>query len=153
MPTRSSTNYIPHGVTLSQNQKSKIEGQGQVGGFLIPQDKVGKLIDNRKYLTKKQKDDIVTALQSGFRRQIVIRPTAQQRGGFLGTLLASIGVPILPKYALTGRGLQNRSSQTCTVQSHGQDSVPKEGDTKLELRFELKSGQEISVEVKSVLRT
>ena len=90
----------------------KILGQGlpgahasQVGGFLIPQDKINKLIANKKYLTKKQKEDILTALQSG--GQIVIRPTPRQRGGFLGTLLASIGVPLLLN-ALSGKGLQNR---------------------------------------------
>ena len=94
----------------------KLFGSGQVGGFLIPQDKVDKLIANKKYLTKKQKEDIFAALQSG--GEIVIRPTARQRGGFLGSLLATIGVPLLLN-ALTGRGLQNRSSQACTVQSHG----------------------------------
>ena len=81
------------------------QGQGQCGGFLIPQDKIDKLIANKKYLTKKQKEDILSALQSG--GQIVIRPTPKQRGGFLGTLLASVGVPLLLN-ALTGKGLQNR---------------------------------------------
>ena len=37
--------------------------------------------------------------------QIVIKPTKTQSGGFLGTLLASIGVPLLLN-ALTGKGLQ-----------------------------------------------
>ena len=83
-------------------------GAGQVGGFLIPQDKVDKLIANKKYLTKKQKEDIVAALQSG--GDIVIRPTPRQmRGGFLGSLLATIGVPLVLN-ALMGKGLQNRSS-------------------------------------------
>ena len=93
--------------SLGNFTMDKILGQGhtQVGGFLIPQDKVDKLIANKKYLTKKQKEDILSALQSG--GQIVIRPTPKQRGGFLGTLLASIGVPLLLN-ALTGKGLQNR---------------------------------------------
>ena len=86
-------------------------GHAQRGGFLIPQDKINLLIANQRYLTKKQKEDIVNALQSGGR--VVIRPTARQRGGFLGTLLASIGVPLLLN-ALTGkghgRGLQNRKT-------------------------------------------
>ena len=55
-------------------------------------------------LTKKQKEDIVAALQSGS-GQVVIRPTPKQSGGILGTVLASIGVPLLMK-ALTGRGIQ-----------------------------------------------
>ena len=102
--------------SLGNFTMDKILGQGhsQVGGFLIPQDKIDKLIANKKYLTKKQKEDIVAALQSGGR--IIIRPTAKQRGGFLGTLLASIGVPLLLN-ALTGKGLQNR--QACTAESHG----------------------------------
>ena len=36
---------------------------------------------------------------------MVIRPTKTQSGGFLGTLLASIGVPLLLN-ALTGKGTQ-----------------------------------------------
>ena len=92
--------------SLGNFTMDKILGQGnQVGGFLIPQDKIDKLIANKKYLTKKQKEEILSALQSG--GEIVIKPTARQRGGFLGTLLASIGVPLLLN-ALSGRGLQNR---------------------------------------------
>ena len=99
--------------SLGNFTMDKILGQGQIarsahamrGGFLIPQDKVDKLIANQRYLTKKQKEDIVNALQSG--GEIVIKPTAKQRGGFLGTLLASIGVPLLLN-ALSGKGLQNR---------------------------------------------
>ena len=80
---------------------------GMSGGFFIPQDKINKLIENKKYLTRKQKEDIVNALQSGGNHGVVIKPTPRQRGGFLGTLLASIGVPLLLN-ALTGKGLQNR---------------------------------------------
>ena len=80
---------------------------GMSGGFFIPQDKINKLIENKKYLTRKQKEDIVNALQSGGNHGVVIKPTPRQRGGFLGTLLASIGVPMLLN-ALLGKGLQNR---------------------------------------------
>ena len=97
------------------------QGQGQCGGFLIPQDKIDKLIANKKYLTKKQKEDILSALQSG--GQIVIRPTPKQRGGFLGTLLASIGVPMLLN-ALTGNGLQNRPCGSQTLAGHGLQNRP-----------------------------
>ena len=100
--------------SLGNFTMDKILGQGhttptrtQVGGFLIPQDKIDKLIANKKYLTKKQKEEILNALQSGGQTQVIIRPTPKQRGGFLGTLLASIGVPLLLN-ALTGKGLQNR---------------------------------------------
>ena len=81
----------------------KIFGKGQVGGFLIPQNKVGQLIKYKDWLTNEQKKQIVNAIHTG--GQIVIKPTKSQSGGFLGTLLASIGVPLLLN-ALTGKGLQ-----------------------------------------------
>ena len=102
--------------SLGNFTMDKILGQGiasQVGGFLIPQNKIDKLLENKKYLTKKQKEEILNALQSG--GQLIIKPTARQRGGFFGTLLASIGVPLLLN-ALSGKGLQNR--QACTT-GHG----------------------------------
>lgn len=54
-------------------------------------------------MTKKQKEQILNYLQTG--GQLVMKPTKNQSGGFLGTLLASIGIPILLK-ALTGKGMQ-----------------------------------------------
>ena len=81
----------------------KIFGKGQTGGFLIPQDKINQLIKYKDLLTKAQKEQIVSALHTGGR--LVIKPTKTQSGGFLGTLLASIGVPLLIN-ALTGSGLQ-----------------------------------------------
>ena len=80
----------------------KIAGKGvQRGGFLIPQNKIDKLIANKHLLSTKQKNDILNALQSG--SGVVIKPTKTQSGGFLGTLLASIGIPMVLK-ALTGKG-------------------------------------------------
>ena len=81
----------------------KIFGKGQRGGFLIPQDKINQLIAYKHLLSTGQKRDILNALQTG--NGLVIRPTQKQSGGFLGTLLASIGVPLLLK-ALTGKGTQ-----------------------------------------------
>ena len=79
----------------------KIAGKGvQKGGFLIPQNKIDKLIANKHLLSTKQKKDILDALQSG--SGVLIKPTKTQSGGFLGTLLASIGIPMVLK-ALTGR--------------------------------------------------
>ena len=44
----------------------KISGKGSTeGGFLIPQNKIDKLIANKHLLTAKQKKDILDALQSG----------------------------------------------------------------------------------------
>ena len=71
----------------------KISGKGAMtGGFLIPQDKIQKLIDNKHLLTNKQKQEILTALQSG--GQVGVKPTVKQSGGMLGTILASIGIPL-----------------------------------------------------------
>ena len=82
----------------------KIFGKGlQSGGFMIPQNKVDQLIKYKDWLSASQKKQIRTALQTG--SGVVIKPTKKQRGGFLGTLLASIGVPLLLN-ALTGKGLQ-----------------------------------------------
>lgn len=79
----------------------KISGKGvQSGGFLVPQDKIDKLIKYKHLLSMKQKQDILNALQSG--SGVHIKPTKTQSGGFLGTLLASIGVPLLLN-ALTGK--------------------------------------------------
>ena len=78
----------------------KISGKGQqTGGFIVPQNKIDQLIKYKGLLTKKQKEDIVAALQTG--GQLVITPSKTQSGGFLGTLLASIGIPLVLK-ALTG---------------------------------------------------
>ena len=94
----------------------KISGNGtQKGGFLIPQNRIDKLIANKHLLTAKQKRDILDALQSG--SGVVIKPTRKQSGGFLGTLLASIGIPMALK-ALTGSGLhveKSRPKRSITV--------------------------------------
>ena len=80
----------------------RLFGKKQTGGFLIPQNKIDKLIANKHLLTAKQKRDILEALQSG--SGVLIKPTIKQSGGSLGTLLASIGIPMVLK-ALTGSGL------------------------------------------------
>ena len=70
----------------------KISGGSQTGGFLIPNSKINKLIENKHLLSEKQKKDILNALQTG--SGVHIKPTKKQTGGFLSTLLASIGVPL-----------------------------------------------------------
>ena len=69
----------------------KIFGKGQRGGFLIPMDKIARLVAYKHLLTTGPKKDILKSLQTG--NGLVIRPTKTQSGGLLGTLLASIGVP------------------------------------------------------------
>ena len=67
----------------------KIFGKGQRGGFLIAIDKIAPLIAYKHLLTTGQKKDILRSLQTT--NGLVIKPTKTQQGGFLGTLLASIG--------------------------------------------------------------
>ena len=83
----------------------KIFGKGMTGGFLIPQNKIDQLIQHKNLLTKAQKEQILAAVQSG--GQLVINPTAKQSGGFLGSLLASIGIPLALEMGskLFGKGL------------------------------------------------
>ena len=63
------------------------------------------MIAHKNLLTKKQKEQILSSLQSG--GKLVIYRTPKQRGGCFGTLLTSSGVTLLVK-ALTGSGIQNR---------------------------------------------
>ena len=83
----------------------KIFGKGMTGGFLIPQNKIDQLIQHKNLLTKAQKEQILAAVQSG--GELVINPTAKQRGGFLGSLLASIGIPLALEMGskLFGKGM------------------------------------------------
>ena len=75
----------------------KISGEG----FLIPNSKIDQLITHKHLLSDKQKKDIINALQTG--SGVNIKPTKRQTGGFLGALLASIGIPLVLK-AITGSG-------------------------------------------------
>ena len=78
---------------LAEAGAKKLIGSGQqTGGFLIPQDKINKLIEYKHLLSTKQKQDILNALKSG--SGVRIKPTKTQSGGSLGTLLASIGIPL-----------------------------------------------------------
>ena len=83
-----------------------ITGKGsQIGGFLIPQNKMHMLIPYKDLLNMKQKNDLLNALQ--MEKAFHIKPTNAQTGGFLGTLLASIGIPMavyLVKNLISGKG-------------------------------------------------
>ena len=82
----------------------KISGKGVKSfamSYTVPNSKINQLIDRQDLLSKKQKNDIVNALQTG--SGVNIKPTKTQTGGFLGALLASIGIPLALK-ALTGSG-------------------------------------------------
>ena len=95
------------------------EGASQVvkkisGGFLIPQNKIDQLIAHKHLLTDKQKRDILNSVQSG--GQLVLKPTKSQYGGFLGTLLASIGIPLAVEAIkkMTGNGIRFNKRSWCT---------------------------------------
>ena len=79
----------------------KILGQVFPDGFLIPQNKIDHLIQYKHLLSARQKQQILNALQTS--GDVVIKPTETQEGGFLGMLLASIGVP-LQLNSLTRKG-------------------------------------------------
>ena len=96
----------------------KIAGKGvQSGGFLIPQNKIDQLIAYKHLLTDKQKRDILNSIQSG--GQLVLKPTKSQYGGFLGTLLASIGLPLAIEAIkkITGKGAPRMGSDL--IKGHG----------------------------------
>ena len=85
---------------VSGGIEKAIKGEGL---FSIPQNKVDQLIKYKDYLTDSQKKQINQALQTGFGISRFRLTKKQQEGGFLGSLLASIGIPLLMN-ALTGKG-------------------------------------------------
>ena len=70
----------------------KISDKGQIGGYLVENNMIEKLIPLEKILTNKQKQDILTALKN--KTRLFIKPTQKQTGIALGTILASFGIPI-----------------------------------------------------------
>ena len=88
-------------------------------GFLIPDSKVNQLIQYKDLLTEKQKRDILNALQTG--SGVHIKPTQKQMGTGIGSILASIGIPMLLDAIMgkgVGEGLQvdsNRSRRSTPV--------------------------------------
>ena len=70
----------------------KISGGSQTGGFIIPLNKIDQLIPYKHLLTTKQTQDLLKGIQTGSAVPLKLNKT--QQGGFLGTLLASIGVPL-----------------------------------------------------------
>ena len=89
---------------VSGGIEKAIKGQGLNGSglFSVPQNKVEKLIQYKDYLTETQKKQIVQALQTGSRISRFRLTKKQKEDGFLGTLLASIGISLIMK-ALTGK--------------------------------------------------
>ena len=89
-----------------------ISGKGQKGGnmqplspaMMIPFNAINKLMPYLNMFTTKQQRDIMNAVQTG--SGVRIKPTKTQSGGFLGTLLASIGIPLAIEAIkkMTGKG-------------------------------------------------
>ena len=113
---------------------NKIFGRGQVGGFLIPQNEIAdQLIKYKDWLTEAQKKQIVNAIHTG--GQIVIKPTKAQSGGFLGSLLASIGIPMVLN-ALMGKGLQvDKSRSKRSVPVFVPNTTKKDGGLVLPVNY------------------
>lgn len=78
--------------------------------YEIPYEGLSNIIPYQHLLNKNQLSDLRNSMQSGSGMRI--QPTKAQRGGFLGTLLASIGIPMLLKaftggeHGNSGRGMQ-----------------------------------------------
>ena len=97
------------------------------GGYFVPQNKIDHLISNKNLLNMKQKKDILNAIQTG--SGVHIKPTKkQQTGGFLSTLLASIGIPLAINAIkkLTG----GASPQMGLPKQTPQRSIPKSNNDK-----------------------
>ena len=85
---------------LSKNLK----GGHQTGGFFLPYENIEKILPYSSMLTNKQAKDIYNAMKTG--SGVPITPTKEQRGGFLGALLAGIAAPLVidALKGLTGSG-------------------------------------------------
>ena len=75
------------------------------GGYMVKPDRFKDLIPYKGLLTEKQIKDMIKANKN--KKPLVINPTRAQKGGFLGSLLATIGIPLLVQ-ALTGKGQRPR---------------------------------------------
>ena len=73
------------------------------GAFQIPNNMLQNLMNIAHLLTKKQLSDVMNAINMGL--DVVIKPTKAQTGRGIGTILASIGIPMLLD-AVLGKGLQ-----------------------------------------------
>ena len=96
-------------------------------GFHITDQKVKQLIKYKDHLTPKQKQDIVMALRTG--SGVNIKPTKKQIGSGIGTILASIGIPVVLDL-LRGKGLQvdrERSRRSLPVHVPKPATMKKDG--------------------------
>ena len=83
------------------------------GAFQIPNNMLQNLMNMADLLTKKQLSDVMNAINMGL--DVIIKPTKAQTGRGIGTILASIGIPMLLD-SILGKGLQ--------VDSRSRGSLP-----------------------------
>ena len=116
----------------------KISGKGvQTGGFLLPYENIEQILPYSTMFTQKQARDVYNAMQTGSGVHII--PTATQKGGFLGTLLAGIAAPLVidSLKGLTGSGApqmglpKRRGKRSTLTQDGGLMTAPRFGLPKL----------------------
>ena len=98
------------------------------GAFQIPNNMLQNLLNMADLLTKKQLSDVMNAINMGL--DVIIKPTKAQTGRGIGTILASIGIPMLLD-SILGKGLQvDRSRSRRSLLIH----VPKKYGGEFDLR-------------------
>ena len=97
------------------------------GAFQIPNNMLQNLMNMAHLLTKKQLSDVMNAINMGL--DVIIKPTKAQTGRGIGTILASIGIPMLLD-SILGKGLQvdSRSRRSLPIY------VPKKYGGEFDLR-------------------
>ena len=112
-------------------EESLISGLGvKTGGFIIPPNRINELMPYANWFTTKQQRDYINALQMG--KGMQIKPTKMLSGGFLGTLLASVGIPLAvePVKKLFSRSRAPRTGQKAFIKSRGR-AAPQIGLPKM----------------------
>ena len=107
----------------------KITGRGQTGGaFMIPNNSISDLVNTYNHLlTRKQVGDLARGLARG-EPTVLLRLSQKQMGSGLGSILASIGIPIavdLVSKLIKGKGAPQMGApplQWVTEQKKGSKS-------------------------------
>ena len=95
------------------------------GAFQIPNNMLQNLMNIAHLLTKKQLSDVMNAINMGL--DVIIKPTKAQTGRGIGTILASIGIPMLLN-SILGKGLQvDRRRGRRSLPVHVPDTSVKDG--------------------------
>ena len=96
-------NKLFDGKGLQVDSRSNSRSRRYGGAFQIPNNMLQNLMNIAHLLTKKQLSDVMNAINMGL--DVVIKPTKAQTGRGIGTILASIGIPMLLD-SILGKGLQ-----------------------------------------------